>query len=165
MPARIQRKRTRGWTAPLDAQGRKPVYVGRGRGCRWGNPFAVGERYVSRTAFHLAPYPASGNREPGTYEHAAWSPWPAWTEVVGDVRDRAQAVALFRAHVAYETDEWDPEVIRRELGGRDLACWCDPPAPGETDWCHGAALLELANPAPERPLSPVPAADLPGGAR
>lgn len=39
MPARVQRRRTAGWSAPLDALGRKPVYVG--RGTRWGNPWVV----------------------------------------------------------------------------------------------------------------------------
>lgn len=36
MPARIQRKRTKGWRMPDST-----VYVG--RPTRWGNPFAVGE--------------------------------------------------------------------------------------------------------------------------
>lgn len=30
--------------------------------------------------------------------------------------------------------------IRAELGGRDLACWCEPELP-----CHADVLLELAN--------------------
>lgn len=153
MATRIQRKRAAGWTSPLDAEGRKPVYVG--RGSRWGNPFVVGGQYVSRTAFHDAPYPDRSDRPLGTTEHPAWAPWPAWTEVVGVVRDRAHAVELFRAHVAYETDDWDPEVIRRELGGRDLACWCPLDGP-----CHADVLLELA-----RPLGPAAATDAPGGAR
>ncbi|MGW3298446.1 DUF4326 domain-containing protein [Streptomyces rubiginosohelvolus] len=41
-PTRIQRRRTKGWTTPLDAQGRRPVYVG--RGSKWGNPWRVGDR-------------------------------------------------------------------------------------------------------------------------
>ncbi len=36
MPIRIQRKRTKGWRMPENA-----VYVGRGKGCKWGNPFDV----------------------------------------------------------------------------------------------------------------------------
>ncbi|MDI3390461.1 hypothetical protein QIS99_30345 [Streptomyces sp. B-S-A8] len=35
-PIRIQRRRTKGWRAPLDSQGRRPLHVG--RGTRWGNP-------------------------------------------------------------------------------------------------------------------------------
>ena len=32
-----------------------------------------------------------------------------------------------------------------ELAGKNLACWCPLPAPGEPDICHAAVLLELAN--------------------
>ncbi len=38
------------------------------------------------------------------------------------------------------------EEIRRELAGKDLACWCPLPAPGKSDDCHAAVLLEVANP-------------------
>lgn len=31
------------------------------------------------------------------------------------------------------------------LRGKNLACWCKLPAPGEPDHCHAAVLLELAN--------------------
>lgn len=34
MPQRVQRKRSKGWRAPADA-----VYVGRGCGMPWGNPW------------------------------------------------------------------------------------------------------------------------------
>jgi hypothetical protein len=122
---------------PLDEQGRRPVYVG--RGSRWGNPFAVGSRYVSRTAFHDAPCPVGEHRELGTFEHAAWSPLPAWTQTVGVVRDRQHAVELFRAHVTYFDDTWHPEEIREQLGGRSLMCWCPDGEP-----CHADVLLELA---------------------
>ena len=33
--------------------------------------------------------------------------------------------------------------MAEELGGRDLACWCRLPEPGEPDHCHAANLLEL----------------------
>ena len=33
----------------------------------------------------------------------------------------------------------------RELRGKDLACWCPPPKPGDADLCHAAVLLEIAN--------------------
>jgi hypothetical protein len=38
-----------------------------------------------------------------------------------------------------------PDVVRAELRGLDLACWCPLPAEGEPDICHGAVLLEVAN--------------------
>jgi Domain of unknown function (DUF4326) len=34
---------------------------------------------------------------------------------------------------------------RAELRGRDLACWCNIPAPGEPDTCHAQVLLAVAN--------------------
>lgn len=32
-----------------------------------------------------------------------------------------------------------------ELRGKNLACWCPLPEPGQPDHCHAAVLLELAN--------------------
>ena len=40
LPQRIQRRRSAGWKAPLDANGLPPVYVG--RGSKFGNPWKVG---------------------------------------------------------------------------------------------------------------------------
>lgn len=51
---------------------------------------------------------------------------------------REKAVALYRQRLAE-----NPELVeaaRRELAGRDLACWCRP---GEL--CHADMLLEVAN--------------------
>jgi hypothetical protein len=50
---------------------------------------------------------------------------------------RERAVEMFREYITGR-----PELIeraRRELRGRDLACWCAP------EPCHGDVLLELAN--------------------
>lgn len=137
MPQRIQLSRQSGWRKPAGA-----IVVS--RPSRYGNPFKIGGRYVSRTAFHPCPFPEADDKPLGTFEHAAWSPWPAWTEVVGTVRDRQHATELFRDHVTYNDDVWDPEVIRRDLGGRDLCCWCALPEPGGTDHCHAAVLLAIA---------------------
>jgi len=38
--------------------------------------------------------------------------------------------------------------IKTKLHGKNLACWCPLPEPGEPDLCHAAILLEIAN-APE----------------
>jgi hypothetical protein len=42
---------------------------------------------------------------------------------------------------------WYPPIseIRAKLAGKNLACWCALPAPGEPDRCHAAILLEIAN--------------------
>ena len=64
-------------------------------------------------------------------------------EVFGPVvRDRAHAVEIFRTYASITFDY--QVLVRRELAGKDLACWCPVPAPGEPDICHGAVLLEVA---------------------
>lgn len=40
-PIRVQRRRTKGWTVPVDERGQPAIYVG--RGTKWGNPYRVGE--------------------------------------------------------------------------------------------------------------------------
>lgn len=63
--------------------------------------------------------------------------------------DRAYLVALFRDHI--ERDHAGlVDGIRDELRGKNLACWCPLPEPGEPDCCHAAALIEIANAEPQR---------------
>lgn len=63
---------------------------------------------------------------------------------------RSSAVSNFRLMAAgvwssllncYPTKEQ----IRKELRGKNLACWCPLPAPGKPDVCHASILLEIAN--------------------
>lgn len=126
MPERIQLKRTRGWRKPEGA-----VVVAR-PSC-WGNPFRVGD-LVRDPGYGGLAVPDLGVMPEGTYTGF----------VVRRVRDRVDAVALFRAYIAFHDDTWPPEEIRRELGGRDLACWCPLPEPGQPDICHAAVLLAVA---------------------
>ncbi|MFF0009629.1 DUF4326 domain-containing protein [Streptomyces tibetensis] len=91
------------------------VYVGRARGDygRWGNPFK---------AYDSSP------------------------------QERRTATLLF-ANLLYTRGEPPypehtmpyptAEEIRRELAGKDLACWCAPPEDGQPDWCHATVLLEF----------------------
>lgn len=51
-----------------------------------------------------------------------------------------EVVPIYRAWLLYAAP-FTIDDIRRELGGRDLACWCPPGSP-----CHADVLLELANP-------------------
>ncbi|WP_298216791.1 DUF4326 domain-containing protein [Acidocella sp.] len=37
------------------------------------------------------------------------------------------------------------------MRGKNLACWCSLPAPGEPDLCHAATLLEIFNDSQEPP--------------
>lgn len=52
-------------------------------------------------------------------------------------KDNAHAVRMFRLYVS--AADKAPE-IRRELRGKNLACWCKPGDP-----CHADVLLEIAN--------------------
>jgi len=57
--------------------------------------------------------------------------------VVDRVEDAADAVGRFRQYVARIGLHM---LVRRNLAGRDLACWCPLDQP-----CHADVLLELAN--------------------
>jgi Domain of unknown function (DUF4326) len=77
-----------------------------------------------------------GRAAPGLQRSIFANPYPA--------RDggRIAAVRRYRGYLASR-----PELAaaaRRDLAGRDLACWCPLPAPGEPDDCHAAVLLEAA---------------------
>ena len=51
---------------------------------------------------------------------------------------RAKALALYRDEFL---SKYSLEEIRKDLGGKNLACWCK-----EDEDCHADILLELANP-------------------
>lgn len=111
-PHRIQRRRTYGFRLPPDA-----VYVG--RGSKYGNPFRI------------HPPEEEGIRLEG---NAVFTP--------------ESAVNQFRRLVAYinANEHKFPDSpllhanLRRDLGGKVLACWCPT-----THVCHADVLLELAN--------------------
>ena len=50
------------------------------------------------------------------------------------------------------TEEYNATVKRewKSLSGKNLACWCSLPKPGEPDICHAAVLLEVAKPKARR---------------
>ncbi|WP_211832858.1 DUF4326 domain-containing protein [Streptomyces asiaticus] len=123
-PTRIQRKRTPGWrladatTNPLGA-----VIVS--RPSRFGNPFTIQQAIEAEM----------GNpRSAVTQAYREWlrvgtqGGWFEETYRIGNqVFDRRRVLA-------------DLHLLR----GRDLACTCPLPEPGQPDHCHGAVLLELA---------------------
>lgn len=59
------------------------------------------------------------------------------------------AVAAYRLWLA--TQPALTGAARTGLAGRDLACWCALPAPGQPDLCHGTVLLTIASPHPAEP--------------
>ena len=122
-PERIQRKRTKGWRMPVGT-----VYVG--RPTKWGNPFFVERLGTMPTTWYVGEYYAADFRN---------------TRVFGGYGTRQEAsqraVALYALHTGpLGMHELDMDEVRRELAGRDLACWCPLDQP-----CHADVLLELAN--------------------
>jgi hypothetical protein len=91
------------------------VYVG--RPTRWGNPFKVGD-----------PIP---------------EPWSLTATYAGRVvEDRRMAVDLFESYA--EVTPFYAELVRDELAGHDLACFCPLDEP-----CHADVLLRIANEEPK----------------
>lgn len=116
MPKRVQMtRRPGGW------RHEHPDAVIVARPSRWGNPYKARAKYV----LDLGPE-AKGVR------------------FVQARRPADEAVALFRDMLARAPLSDDGSTvydeIRRELAGRDLACWCPLDQP-----CHADVLLELAN--------------------
>ena len=128
-PKRIQLSRQRGWRKPEGA-----IVVS--RPSKWGNPVRITPERSERNGYlmyrvHGSPMDISGG--------------PAYNDL-----DTAR-------YFAAKFFEWDllnsrygaayPSMddIRRELAGKDLCCWCPLPKPRETDYCHAAVLIEVAN--------------------
>jgi uncharacterized protein DUF4326 len=120
-PARIQRRRTKGWRKPENA-----VIVD--RTSRWGNPFTVADCLDAGFAETVP-----DARRVCTEQFRDW--------LIGDMV----------LGTGEEDTPWSAERRRwfldhaPELAGRDLMCWCPLPEPGQPDHCHAAVLLELAN--------------------
>jgi hypothetical protein len=125
-PQRIQRRRVAGWRMPVGA-----VYVGRPG--KWGNPYRV-VGSMGGTVVGPAGGPLIGG------------------DLVAYVSCSGKAAAVEHSVELYRNDidlagrsRITTELIRAELAGRDLACWCPPAQP-----CHADVLLQLANPRPPR---------------
>lgn len=122
-PVRIQRRRTPGWRKPENA-----VIVS--RPSRFGNPFTIRQAIEAEmtdprsTVTQLFSEWLRVGTEGGWYEE---------TYRIGkQVFDRRRVLAELHT-----------------LRGKDLACTCPLPEPGQPDHCHAAVLLRIANtPAP-----------------
>lgn len=154
MPQRIQRRRTPGWRMPEGA-----VYVGRPG--RFGNPFAYLDRSRGLVRYgpqHLERFGREWDYEgrcsgPGI-SHDLWFSADDVVETYVRWATRAEIVELFRLTIidptpgmlaAYPSKagrfaQVSVDDIRRDLAGRDLACWCRPGDP-----CHADVLLDIAN--------------------
>jgi hypothetical protein len=121
MPKRVQRTRLAGQPAIPEGA----VYVGRARGDygRWGNPFRIGidaDDATHATALYREWL------ENNSYDVHPPNSSPEYRQEMDDRRDWILTHA-------------------RELAGKDLACWCKPPADGQPDPCHARVLMEYAN--------------------
>lgn len=119
MPERIQRRRTKNWRMPDTA-----VYVG--RPTRFANPY----RLVHAEHGLLVQYGKTGG---------SVGVWP------NELEARQYATEAFRLWITHSERAETLRLFRALLHGRNLACWCPLPEPGQPDHCHAAVLLELAN--------------------
>lgn len=62
-----------------------------------------------------------------------------WCEVCKQIHSQKGAVEAFRADWV-SAPQWDHDNVRRDLKGKNLACWCHPNLV-----CHADVLLEIAN--------------------
>jgi hypothetical protein len=123
-PARLQRKRTKGWRKPESA-----VVVT--RGSRWGNPYRI-----------------EAGRD-GTARVCVREGQDVLCVAQGVTEERAREVAVssYRSWLEQRPD-W-VAAARSELAGRDLMCWCPlVDCDGVPVPCHADVLLEIANSAP-----------------
>lgn len=157
-PQRIQLRRSYGWRKPEGV-----IVVA--RPSKWGNPF----RY--RTSEGLARVPAidgsaweyEGRISAAGTRHDCYHEDGRWTEHHVRYMTRAECVQLYERALLAPTQHmhlrsgghpcdrgWlTAEDARRELAGRDLACWC-PLDDGEGNHvpCHVDVLLRVSNSAP-----------------
>ncbi len=118
-PRRVQLRRTLGWRMP-------PNTVKVDRSSRWGNPFTMCERDVSLRLFKSL---VDGVWDPGNIPPD--TPDAMWDHLYGCYQTGMSCIGC-GCHPR--------ESIRRDLRGKNLACWCKPSEP-----CHADILMEIAN--------------------
>jgi hypothetical protein len=117
-PVRVQRKRTKGYRLP-------PNTVSVCRPGRWGNPFPA-DVFGLETSLALFRTTAEGGWDPKNVAHLSDELCHQAYEAAFKWRRRVGGHPL--------------EIMRQDLRGKNLACYCDLDKP-----CHSDILLELAN--------------------
>lgn len=124
-PRRIQRRRTKGWRAP------------------------VGARYVGRPTKYANPF--NWTTYPKWFTDACGEPLDEPIRI-SDAQRRLHAATDFRAAMLYDlnyggiTGYPTPAEIRADLAGQDLMCWCPlTDEHGAPVLCHADVLLVIAN--------------------
>lgn len=133
MPERIQQSRQHPWRAGHpDA-----IVVSRGKGRRWGNPFAVGMPLLDGAAKVV------------DRQHAV-DLYTNWLTNSVDAEGR-YVHGSTSYHGAESADRPSIDEIREQLAGHDLVCWCPLDQP-----CHADVLLNIANGPTPHNLGSVP---------
>lgn len=132
MSSRVQRKRTGGWSKASASSNPNGVVIV-DRTSRFGNPF----RIINGL---LVEHPA-GERVWSCGDNASARRWAAdlyddWLDGHGPDVYEVGSRRFDRLRVLTDL---------HELRGRDVACTCPLPEPGEPDHCHGARLMCRAN--------------------
>lgn len=163
LPRRIQRRRTAGWRMPDGA-----VYVG--RPTKWGNPFGYRTgRGLARVPGGIDPsaeWEYEGRISADGADHDIHHPDGRVTRHRVRYMTRAECVETYRRALLGDLtpsmrvaspsghflgywrevggSRWrehvTPKMVRAELAGRVLACWCPL-----DQACHADVLLEIAN--------------------
>lgn len=117
MPVRLQLSRRRGFVLQAASVALNGLEaVNVARPGKWGNPFVVGKHGTRARCVELFEYMCGG-----------------YTCVsCGNAPEQVAYTAMAKRD-------------RGELRGKNLACWCALPRPGEPDLCHARILLGIAN--------------------
>lgn len=134
MPNRIQRKRERGWRLPAGA-----VCVN--RPTRFGNPFFIkklrGEQFLcAKFGRQEVPVGLSVEKGPLTGVTVVEA-YRAWLTGMPSV---LYHYLMDEMELSFGTRKNTLKHIKRDLAGKDLACFCPLDQP-----CHADVLLEVAN--------------------
>lgn len=131
-PQRVQRRRVKGWRMPVGA-----IYVG--RPTKWGNPIRItperGERPWQPLMYRVHGSPMDHHGGPAYCDLDTARHFAAWNFECDLLNGRLPKYPSI-------------EVIRAELSGHDLVCWCPPRrvhrngSLGHIN-CHADVLLEL----------------------
>lgn len=127
---RITLSRGKGWRLPPNA-----VIVD--RRTKWGNPYKVMAIPGGRWGVFMAMPPTADPEQASAIRTAIIANGRSPAKLIAAGNDKAEALnfalALYELYAILYLSPFLPE-----LNGRDLACWCKPPAP-----CHADVLIKL----------------------
>lgn len=122
MAKRIQRKRTKGWRMPENT-------VSVTRPGKYGNPFIVGHHYMRNVS--------SGTVLGKFLYIEAYEGYQ--TKTYTTIKTLKEAVEWYEWYLSTYSER-QLQVLRNDLKGKNLACWCPLDKP-----CHADILLKYAN--------------------